>query len=323
MAAVTLPKHSSRYPPNLRLLDMRRDLPAVADLVELCFAQTLDADGRRYIQQMRTAARKPGAMAMADRAAAGLHGFVWEEEGRIVGNLSLLPVIAEGKRSYFLANVAVHPNHRKQGIAHVLTEASLGFICKKGISSVWLQVNEKNPDAVQLYMDFGFKERARRTTWHSSLQGPSVRLPSNIAINPHRSEDWQKQHQWLDHTYPKQLRWHLTIRIGLLKPGILGFLNRIVSEKSIRQWSAIQKGNLIGTVSWQSSYSQADWLWLAAPPQHQELAILSLLPHAQKNLPKRRMLALNYPADTAVSAFETVGFRPHQTLLWMHTLLSN
>jgi predicted N-acetyltransferase YhbS len=323
MAAITLQKHSSRFPPNLRLLDMRRDLRAVADLVELCFAKTLDADGRRYIQQMRSAAGNPGTMAMADRISAGLHGFVWEEEGRIVGNLSLLPVIAEGKRSYFLANVAVHPDYRNQGIAHTLTEASLGYIRKKGISSVWLQVNEENPSAIQLYMDFGFKERARRTTWHSSPQTPSVKLPGSISIRLQRSEDWRKQRQWLDQVYPKQLRWHLSIHTGLLKPGLLGFFNRFISEKSIRQWSATRSENLIGTVSWQSSYAQADWLWLAAPPQHQELAILSLLPHVQRSLPKRRMLALNYPADTAVSAFESVGFRSHQTLLWMHTVLGN
>jgi hypothetical protein len=119
--------------------------------------------------------------------------------------------------------------------------------------------------------------------------------------------------------YPKELRWHLAIQPNLLKPGLLGTLNRVFSEKNIRQWSATQRGDLIGTVSWQSSYSQADWLWLAISPQRQELAILSLLPHAKKSLPKHRMLALNYPAGEAVSALESVGFRPHQTLLWMHT----
>jgi len=321
--ATTLQTHKPLFPSHLRHVDMSRDLRAVADLVELCFAKTLDADGRRYIRQMRAAARNPRAMAVADRATTALHGFVWEEDGKIVGNLSLLPVLAEGRRSYFLANVAVHPDYRRQGIAHSLTKAALEFTRQKGIYSVWLQVNEENPGAIQLYKDFGFKERIRRTTWHSSPQAPSVKLPSSIAVGPRRSEDWQTQRQWLEQMYPKEVRWHLTIHMGLLKPGFLGAISRIFSERNVRQWSATQKGDLIGTVSWQSSYSQADRLWLAAPPQQQELAILSLLPHAQKSLTRQRLLALNYPAGVAASAFESVGFRSHQTLLWMHASLDD
>jgi GNAT superfamily N-acetyltransferase len=313
--------YHSLHPHNLRPLDMRRDLREVADLVELCFAKTLDADGRCYIRQMRAAAGNPRTMAVAKRATPALHGFVWEEESRIVGNLSLLPVLAEGKRAYFLANVAVHPDYRRRGIARSLTEAAFQFIRKKDISSIWLQVNEENPGAIQLYTDFGFKERARRTTWHSTSQSPTIRMPGNVAAGPWRPRDWDAQRKWLEQAYPKELCWHLAIQPKLFKPGFFGTLNRLFSEKNIRQWSATQRGELIGTVSWQSSYSQADWLWLAVSPQHQELAILCLLPHAKKSLPKHRMLALNYPAGAAVSVLESVGFRPHQTLLWMHTSL--
>jgi hypothetical protein len=49
MAAITHPTTTSSS--HLRAFDVRHDLDAVADLVEVCFADTLDADGRRYIQQ--------------------------------------------------------------------------------------------------------------------------------------------------------------------------------------------------------------------------------------------------------------------------------
>ncbi len=42
---------------HLRPLDVQRDLLAVADLIELCFASTMDADGEQYLRQMRRAAR--------------------------------------------------------------------------------------------------------------------------------------------------------------------------------------------------------------------------------------------------------------------------
>jgi ribosomal protein S18 acetylase RimI-like enzyme len=311
--------NNSHLHPNLRPLEMRRDLRAVADLIELCFAQTLDSDGHRYIRQMRAAAKNPRTMGMAARFTPALNGYVWEEESRIVGNLSLIPVVAEGQRSYFIANVAVHPDYRRRGIAHSLTEAALQFIRKKGISSIWLQVNEKNPGAIHLYQGFGFIQRARRTAWHSTPSVPKIDLPGSVSVHPRCATDWHKQNQWLERVYPKDLRWHLAIQLKLLNPGLLGIFNRLFSEKDIRHWSATKNGDLVGTVSWQSSYSQADWLWLATSPQHEELAILSLLPHARQSLPKHRTLAVNYPSGIAASAFESVGFRSHQTLIWMHT----
>ena len=53
MAAITVPIRSQI--PQLRPLNIVRDLPGVADLVEKCFADTMDAEGRNYIQQMRRA----------------------------------------------------------------------------------------------------------------------------------------------------------------------------------------------------------------------------------------------------------------------------
>ena len=45
MAAITKTIASSSTDSQLRPFDARRDLGAVADLVELCFADTLDSEG--------------------------------------------------------------------------------------------------------------------------------------------------------------------------------------------------------------------------------------------------------------------------------------
>jgi hypothetical protein len=42
---------------HLRPLNILRDLGAVADLVEICFSPTLDAEGRSFLEQMRQNAR--------------------------------------------------------------------------------------------------------------------------------------------------------------------------------------------------------------------------------------------------------------------------
>ena len=167
MTAVTQPSHSS-ISSHVRPIESGRDLLAVADLVEICFSDTLDKDGRRYIRQMRAAARNPFAFGLVNRVSPSLSGFVWEENGKVVGNLSLMPVVALGKPSFLIANVAVHPEYRQRGIAKVLTEESMAYILKRGVNSVWLQANDKNPIAVHLYRGFGFSEIARRTSWHST-----------------------------------------------------------------------------------------------------------------------------------------------------------
>jgi GNAT superfamily N-acetyltransferase len=313
--------HNTHLPQNPRPLEMRRDLHSVANLIEMCFAPTLDADGHRYIRQMRAAAKNPRTMGMADRVTSGFHGFVWEEGDQIVGNLSLLPIVADGRRSYFIANVAVHPDHRRRGIARSLTEAAFQFIREKRTSSVWLQVNEGNMGAIHLYQNFGFKERACRTTWHSTPNAPTLDLPASVTIRPRRAADWHNQNKWLTRVYPKELRWQLPLNSKLLRPGFSGVFNRLFSDKNIRQWSATKNGELVGSLSWQSSYTQADWFWLAVSPQHEALAILSLISHAKHSLRKNRTLAVDFPAGVATAAFESVGFRPHKTLIWMHTTI--
>ena len=91
MAATTI----LAQPPQLRPLNILRDLPGVADLVEKCFADTMDSEGRRYLQQMRRAGQDNVFMRWASNAVESvsmpLSGYVWEENSEIIGNVSLIP----------------------------------------------------------------------------------------------------------------------------------------------------------------------------------------------------------------------------------------
>jgi RimJ/RimL family protein N-acetyltransferase len=271
---------------------------------------------------MRAAAKNPRMLGAASSFAYSLGGYVWEEDGRLVGNLNMIPVYVLRQRAYLVANVAVHPDYRRRGIARALTESALESIFKRGIRSVWLQVNAENPGAQALYRSAGFLERARRTTWHSwgVRETQPASLP-RVAISSRQNQDWALQREWLRRLYPGEVNWHLPININLLRPGLSGTLSRMFSDRQLRQWSARLEGQLIGTLSWQSSSLQADWLWLATAPQYQELAIQSLLPHVCKERGSHRTLAVDYPAGEAEKAFVEAGFFPHQTLIWMHTQL--
>ena len=78
----------------IRPVDVNRDLTQIADLIELCFAPHMDEDGRDYIRHIRRAAEDPNLRRMVtgpnERVSLPIAGYVWEEGGRIIGNLSLI-----------------------------------------------------------------------------------------------------------------------------------------------------------------------------------------------------------------------------------------
>jgi ribosomal protein S18 acetylase RimI-like enzyme len=323
MTAYPRTADTTRIPKQLRPIRLPQDLGAVADLVELCFAATLDSDGRRFIRQMRQAGSSRNRFTGFSNFLSAIRGFVWVENNHIMGNINLIPVFVQSHKAYLIANVSVHPDYRHRGIAHVLTEASLKFAKERKVRYLWLQVDQNNQVAQHLYKDFGFEERTRRTVWHSQPGLTNISIPPTVQVKTRRSADWPQQKEWLNALYDKEVRWNLPLHIQPFSPGLAGSILRMFNEHKLRQWSAFHHGQWIGSLTWQSTYSQADWLWLAAPPEKRQLAICALIPHARQFLNNRsllrpmRTLAINFPGGECTEAFETIGFLPHQTLIWM------
>lgn len=327
MATITQQISIPGKPEHLRPFDSQRDLRNVADLVELCFSDTIDADGKRYLQQMRFAADNPRylrwAAAAIEVSSLPSAGYVWEENGKLVGNLSLIPFNVQGARYYLIANVAVHPDYRKRGIARMLTGSGIEHARKRGARATWLHVREENLAATNLYRSLGFKERARRTSWHSQAAPPGQPVDSGIRFRPRRRQDWGAQKAWLVSNYPPELTWHMPIKLADLRPGWSGALYRFFTQLHIHQWCATQNGDLLGILSKVASTGYADHLWLAAWPEKEDLAAAALLSHARQYFGLRRTLSLDYPAGHAVEAIQSAGFSAHQTLIWMEDRFKN
>ncbi len=177
----------------IRKVNIRQDLLEIADLIELCFAKTLDEDGREYLRQLRWTARDLNYLSWlqgaAERIAPPLYGLVWEENSRIIGNLSLIPLNRAGKLIYLIANVAVHPDYRQQGIGRLLTQEALEHLRQRGIDTAWLQVRDDNPIAYHLYRSLGFVERARRTTWISTPAAPALQAAAGPGLRSSGGDD--------------------------------------------------------------------------------------------------------------------------------------
>lgn len=306
---------------HLRPFDARSDLGPVADLVELCFRDTLDPDGRRYLQRMRSIASQPRLLRWAssttDWSNIPFFGYVWEEDGFIVGNASLIPYKIHGKRLYLIANVAVHPDYRRRGIARQLTLQAIEHTRQRQSPSVWLHVRQENEAAYQLYRELGFYERARRSTWISTANLENRPSLLSIKITWARSRHWQAQRNWLVQNYPPELSWHMSFDPDVLNPGFMGGVRRILKQAFIQQWSALRGKEWLGSVSWQFSAGYTNLLWLSNPPHVEDYVIRDLLLYARQNTSLHRPLALDYPAGQFESAIQSAGFNCHQTLVWM------
>ncbi len=307
---------------NLRAFDIRKDLLSVADLVELCFKDSLDADGKMYIRQMRRTAQSSKLLTMAIATSLSSEmppgGFVWTEGQELVGNLSLIPVIAFGLRRYLIANVAVHPNHRRKGIASQLTSAALIKADKSGADEIWLQADKDNQAAQILYTQLGFVEKAQRTTWQTKAsQVNSQAIDAQINVRHPRAEDWPQQLEWLKSNYPEHVQWNLPLNFKQFQPGFLGSVRRLLGDRQSRQWAATRGKQLLGILSWQSSSLQADRLWLASSEKNEAEALTALLANAHSKLRMGRSLLLNYPAYRGEDQFRKLGFSPMRNLVWM------
>jgi len=319
MASITIPARAEAHP-NLRSLNILRDLPQVADLIELSFSNTMDSEGQRYIQDMRRAGRDDSLLSWANRAAEStslpLSGFVWDEKGRVVGNASLVPFRHNKKRIYLIANVAVHPEYRRKGIARALTERAMAHAREKKADAVWLHVRDDNPGAVQLYSGLGFVERARRTSWQAAGDAHAPQLQTDITVTKRHPYFWPAQQKWLDRLYPDILSWHRNWSFNALRPGLWTWLYLLFVDMNIRQWAAVRKDHIEAALAWVPS-GRGESIFLAAGPGSDPDASTLLLLHVRRDLSHHLHITMEFPSGEFDRAIHAAGFKATRTLIWM------
>lgn len=171
----------------------QRDLSALADLVEVAFGEDLERTGSHMVRDLRQMALAGPLLQVAGPLAAFLSGYVWLEDERLVGNVS---VTHKGRGIWSLTNVAVLPEHRGRGIAGQLVDAAIVHVRQQGGRRIVLQVRSDNDAARTLYLHRGF---ARFDTWHelnlSSSDQPAVLGPLHVELRRSRLGDsrrlWQ------------------------------------------------------------------------------------------------------------------------------------
>lgn len=147
-----------RQAEGLQPFDPFRHLGPVTDLIGEAFSGELGPAARHALRRMRRLSRWGGLglwLAGVEARALGAPGFVWIEDGRVVGNLSLRRAAFPG--GWMIGNVAVAPAWQGRGIGRTLMEAAVDAVQERGGAWIGLEVREDNAVARGLYEHMGFK----------------------------------------------------------------------------------------------------------------------------------------------------------------------
>lgn len=179
----------------LRPLDPRRDLGQVADLIEEAFSGELESGGLAALRDMRMLARMGPLVSLMARSDPYMEdvlgGFVWMEDDRVVGNVTIQRLDPYGTR-WQIANVAVTRDYRGRGIGRALVEAAVQRIDDRRGGWAVLQVRTDNDLAQGLYKRLGFEaltEDAVLTMERLPQDIEPVQSPAGL--RPLRHEEWQ------------------------------------------------------------------------------------------------------------------------------------
>ena len=206
-----------------RPLDPSRDLGQVADLIEAAFGDDMDEEGRRVLQEMRAMSSIGlvlGALIyVSGELRESFGGYVWEEDGRVVGNVTLNPVTSSGER-WQISNVAVDAPYRRRGIARRLMALALTDARRQGGMWALLQVRHDNEAALALYRSLGFEALGGETfmAWQGALPFPLAwqesgpTLPSDLVLRPIRPEEWPAELDLARAAMPPLMQWERPLR---------------------------------------------------------------------------------------------------------------
>ncbi len=212
-AAVPIQIRDDTSREGIRPVDTTRDLPRIIDLIELGFRDELDPQGRMMLQQMRQMARQDSWLRFLTGRSLDLGGYVWIENGEVVGNISLRPALPYAGRGWLIGNVVVHPGYQGHGIGRALMESAVDSLEKREAHWVGLEVRADNQIARGLYERMGFQAIGRTLHMLRSPKLPQPQFPAPRSDwRPSDSEDYLKWLALAESIYQEKQRQVLEIR---------------------------------------------------------------------------------------------------------------
>ncbi len=307
----------------LRRIDPNKDFPQLVTLLRLVFGQEAGGEGQLFANF--PAEQNPAILWRFDPNLARLSpGFVWELDNKIIGNVTLLPSRPPGR--FLVANVAVHPDYRRQGYARLLMNAVVQDVQNRQGREILLQVERENATAISLYRSIGFESLGSMTTWQSSVSrihdlAESVHL-HNVDVFPLPRSRWREAYQLDLEALDPNLRWPEPLRADYYKKGIFRRLFAFMNGYQTRTYVTFDGNDqLSGLLNIHSEWGQPHQMVVRVHPNWRgrlEYPLLNNGIRLAHNL-FRRNIRMLHDADDGVmnQLLPSANFRRQRTLTHM------
>lgn len=333
MTSVSLPDNPSATGDGLRPVNLRTDLAPLADLIELVFADSMDQSGAAAVREMRYLSRMgvglnllPGVNDLVQGISLG---YVWIADHKLVGNVSVYPAQWPGDsgKVWIIANVGVHPDYQRQGIATRLMQASMEMIRQRGGQIAVLQVDAHNDTARRIYERLGFITERTWTTWRRS---GSARIPpplqnSDVYLSRRRRDEWQAEYALAERLRPAErggLGWQRPLHLSLFHKSWWRQLADMFSLRSFERMviRSENEARLLAVLWIETGFLTASTqLTLLVDPEYQGVYDEALINHAARRFDLRNALVIEHPSDEIVTAdvLRRYYFRPQREVVHM------
>jgi ribosomal protein S18 acetylase RimI-like enzyme len=314
-----------------RPVNLRTDLGELADLIELVFAANMDQGGRAAVREMRYLSHMGAGISLLPGINDLTHGinmgYVWLVDGKIVGNVSIYPTNRPHKNTWIVANVGVHPDYRRRGIARRLMQASMDAIQARGGRVAILQVDLSNTGARRLYEQLGFVNERGWVTWRRS-SAHRVPLPldnQHVHITHRRPQEWRAEYALAQQVRPAEaggLGWQRPLTIDeFRKP----WLKQMVSWFNLQSRERLvirsdDETRLLAALWIEGGlFAVATQLTLLVAPEYRGVYDAVLLHTACRRLGSNQTLVLEHPEDEQRTAdvLRDYQFRPQRQVMHM------
>lgn len=312
----------------LRPITSSHDLIDVSRLVERAFAGDMDESGRNAMREMRVLSQLFGWLDFfGGSGGSAMPGFVWVENGVIVGNVTVRQLNLAG-HGWMIGNVAVDPAWQRRGIARQLMTAAINKARDYNARWIALQVRSDNAAARALYRSLGFEDTGETVYFEQTAPTPVDRPlpPVEGHLRAARPTDTDRLYTLAQSLVPETARWAEPLYRGQFD---LGFEKRL-SDRLTRTrvvWRLIETGDqLWGAASievngWTRRGRLGLWVVPSRAGRIEQLLVDSVLAEID---PRTRSISARLPGDHVAgrTALITRGFRPVRALTHMRLRLS-